>query len=58
MAKIYQRRPGERRDPYRVIYRWSPVSDTFRNNYRRGFWVPAFAGTTRIDWSLLPPNAP
>jgi hypothetical protein len=26
----YARRPGEGRDPYRVIYRWREVADAFR----------------------------
>jgi len=49
-------RPGEGRDPYRVIYRWSAVADAqpYRSkavyqcalSARRGVWVPAFAGTT------------
>ena len=41
------RRPGERRDPYAVSYRWSDGVGTFCNNEHLWLWVPAFAGTTR-----------
>jgi hypothetical protein len=36
-----QGQPPLSRDPYRVIYLWGVASDAFRNNYRRGVWVPA-----------------
>src|SRR5258708_17855998 len=41
------RRPGERRDPYRVISLVGTVADAFGHNERRWLWVPALAGTTR-----------
>src|SRR5258707_10154714 len=40
-------RPGERRDPYAVLFRLSRVVDAFFKKRRQGLWVPAFAGTTR-----------
>ncbi len=39
-------RPGERRDPYSLAFRFKAVADAFRNKQRRCLWVPAFAGTT------------
>src|SRR6185312_9773947 len=46
-ARNQPRRPGERRDPYRVISLVGAVAETFRHHARRWLWVPAFAGTTR-----------
>ncbi|WP_315779591.1 MULTISPECIES: hypothetical protein [unclassified Bradyrhizobium] len=40
------RRPGERRDPYRVIYQWRAVADIGGYNDGRWLWAPAFAGAT------------
>src|SRR5437667_10504029 len=40
------RRPGARRDPYRVISLLGAVAETFVHNKGRWLWVPAFAGTT------------
>src|SRR6478736_3954030 len=51
-------RPGERRDPYRVISLGGTVADTFRNHARRWLWVPAFAGTTRGESVPSSPSLP
>src|SRR5882672_10770062 len=40
------RRPGARRDPYRVISRCGAVAETFHHHEGRWLWVPACAGTT------------
>ena len=47
------RRPGEGRDPYRVIYRWCAAltrNDHPSPNASLWLWVPAFAGTTSRFW--------
>src|SRR3954464_6391666 len=42
------RRPREGGDPYAVWSRLGSGAEAFRNNRRRGLWVPAFAGTTHV----------
>ena len=42
-ARNQPRRPGERRDPYRVISLVGAVAETVRHHTRRWLWVPAFA---------------
>src|ERR1700687_6422242 len=48
-----QRRPGESRDPYRVMPHGRREADAFQNNQRWWLWVPAFAGTTNGGNALL-----
>jgi hypothetical protein len=40
-AVTFKRRPGEGRDPYRVIYREGDVAKASFNNRFRWLWVPA-----------------
>jgi hypothetical protein len=39
------------RDPDAEESRFGTEADAFLYNFRQGFWVPAFAGTTEEDFS-------
>ena len=51
--------PALRRDPYAVCSRLGSVADAFLHNPRQGLWVPAFAGTTWMNYrdSHTPPHS-
>src|SRR4051812_33305250 len=53
----HSRRPGVRRDPYRVMSRGGTIAETFRSYVRRWLWVPTFAGTTWGE-SARAPSSP
>ena len=44
-----RRRPRESEDPYAATSRFGTLANGFCANGLPGLWVPAFAGTTRVE---------